>query len=337
MSSLLHICAYSPKSACEHGGVRRSMQLCAVAEQKGGEIVIPISPTPANLHFLLRPFALLKSIRNIFRIGIFYFSFKGFLIALLQGAWLAIVMERNEESVLWIEVAPNRSMLLAALISASDRSYIAFPHNVEFLVPSHCQGYFSGRGSEFFIEQYVYTRASRVCAISEFDAAVIRSLGVNSVDVLSYAPVGPQREELLLIRGLRESSEKSYMLILGTVGNLPTRIGIDHLLRLIALECSQPSSPAREYKLAGYGTEVFRDMAPSAVVVLGSVSKEVLRELMVSCSALLVSQPQTSGMLTRIVEAEVAGIPVYVHGHYIQAWDPALKETKIISSLCELP
>lgn len=313
------------------------MQVCAFVEQNGGKVVVPISSAASNVNFLLNPSFLFESIANIFRIGVSYFSFRGLLVALLHGAWLASVMKRNEKSALSIEVGPGVPMLLAALISASGRSFIAYPHNVEFLVPTRFQRYFSSRASEFYIERYIYTRASRVCAISEFDAAVIRSMGVNSVDVLPFAPVGRRRDELLSIRELRESSEKSHMLILGTVGNVPTRTGMHRLLSLIALDCSRPLSLSREYKLAGYGTEVFRGIAPSSVLVLGSVTNELLRELMVTCEGLLVMQPQTSGMLTRIVEAELAGVPVYVLGNYIQALDPSLKNTKIISSLRELP
>ena len=71
--------------------------------------------------------------------------------------------------------------------------------------------------------------------------------------------------------------------------------------------------------MAGFGTEVLRAAKPLKVDIRGSVSEKGLRDLLVGCRALVIRQVQTSGFLTRIVEANLCDIPVMILGQYEQA------------------
>lgn len=333
MTELIHITAFNLGEGGEHGGVRRSMQLSSFAADKGRVTTTLIENKTALRLAILKPTHVLKSLTLIFKLGPSRFTLKGLVVAISQGVWLLDLLKTNiPDDEIWIEVAPGRTMILAAMAGILGRQFIAYPHNVEFLVPAQSQAYFSGPEHEYFIERSVYKSAKEVITISGFDAAVIRSLGVNNVTVFPYFPSCQFREELLHIRDKRRKTVKDGVLILGTVGNVPTREGVRELLGIIA-----DNSGELKYKLAGYGTEIFVDTAPEAVEVLGSVTKDQLNWLLSSCKFLLVKQPQTSGMLTRLVEAEFVGIPVYVLGDYMQADDPSLRMTTRISSLEELP
>jgi glycosyltransferase involved in cell wall biosynthesis len=65
--------------------------------------------------------------------------------------------------------------------------------------------------------------------------------------------------------------------------------------------------------IAGFGTEAlvkqFKDL-PSCVNILGSVSKEVYQKLLKTCKAVLIYQHSGTGVLTRIPELMIAGIPI---------------------------
>jgi glycosyltransferase involved in cell wall biosynthesis len=100
-------------------------------------------------------------------------------------------------------------------------------------------------------------------------------------------------------------------LLLATVGNQPSFNGIKTLITDY-----QSASPLF---LAGYGTDVFSESCSSNVSVLGEVSDEKLFELMASVKALIINQPQTTGFLTKIIESNLAGLPVIVVSKYVQA------------------
>ncbi|WP_156797877.1 hypothetical protein [Synechococcus sp. CB0205] len=307
------------------------MQLHSLAKQASKRTINPPPNNVALRQAIIRVPLVFKYFQYILKIGLRHFTLRGFIVTLIEGAWLDHKLQESPHSEISIELASGKTMLLAALLAASGREYIVFPQNVEFLVPSQAQKYFSSPASEYHVERYIYTKALRIFAISEFDAAVIKCLGASNVSVLPYSPVEGYREELLMISAMRTYTVKRDILILGSAGNIPTKKGIKSLLSLIRSSC-----PSKEFVLAGYGTDVFRDDAPQNVHVLGAVSSESLCQLMASCKAVLVYQPQTSGILTRLIDAELAGIPTYVLGEYLQANDSSLKTTKRIYSLDEL-
>ncbi|MCR9195639.1 MAG: hypothetical protein NXH88_12955 [Hyphomonas sp.] len=223
-------------------------------------------------------------------------------------------------------------------MASLDIHFTAYPHNLEFMVRGQKQHMLSSHQTAFAAEMHVYRKAHMVRTISSFDALVLQSLGVDSVDALPYQPPNSDVAELALIREQRGSQQRqkpyadSFILILGSAGNPPTREGFERLLEIIA-----DHEVSHHYIVAGFGTEILMTLAPQNVDVLGEVNDGDLRRLMVTCDALLVYQPPTSGMLTRIVEAALAGIPTYVLGGYLQAKELQNEEIHSIRSLDELP
>lgn len=331
MSKSFHISAFWRDDIVKHGGVRRSAQLGEYAARHGREVCCPPRSLVGLGRGLLKPLVCFRVLILIYRAGFSRFTLRGIVVAIRQGVWLLPILDQSPNEEIWIEIAPGRPMLLAMFLCCRGQNFVAYPHNVEFLVPRPPHPYFSGPEAEYIIERLIYKSARRTYAISHFDAAVIRSLGGFNVTTLSYTPVGIFKEQLQLIKSKRQRTRKSGGLIVGTTTNPPTREGIKEVLRLVGKD-----RLGVQFKLAGYGTEIFFDCAPACVEVLGSVTQEQMRDLMCRCEFLLIKQPQTSGMITRLVEAEIASIPVYILGDYIQADDPFLTLTRRISSLREI-
>lgn len=318
-----------------HGGTRRSLQICAVAESRGRRVVRTISgrSPKAMGRLLLSPFCLFKTACLIIKIGLVHFSVRGVYAALIHGVWLYQTNSLSERDEIWIELSAGKCMVLAALLSALKVKYVAFPHNIEFLVPNQNQEFFRNSAMAFAIEKKIYCGASRVYTISSFDRAVIRCLGVDRVEVLRYQPPDTIIPDLLRIRKNRINTHKEGILIIGSIGNTPTRKGVGCLLDKIR----SANRFGKKFILAGFGTEIFLDTAPKNCEVLGSVGNEKLLDLLARCEGLLISHPQSSGMLTRIVEAEIAGVPVFILGDYLQASEDQFSGVRVIESLDQLP
>lgn len=246
--------------------------------------------------------------------GIRFLSLKGLAAAFLYGALLHTRLQSFKFADVHIELAPNRDIILGNMLVSLGIPFTAYPHNIEFMVNGQRQAYFRSLDAAFRAEMRIYRHAKAVKTISDFDTAVLQAFGISQARTLPYHP--PQEEQVMLesIRTARQTSKKDGILILGSVGNPPTRLGVERLLRMIAAHPGQ-----RNYMLAGFGTEGMARNAPPNITVLGEVDEPKLIDLMIHAEALLLYQPPTSGMLTRIVEAAFADIPVYVMGGYMQA------------------
>jgi hypothetical protein len=316
-----------------HGGVKRSRQIeAAISEAGGTTITLPNGHTVVVKAALRSPGLLLRTVLIALPLLWNGFTVKGVGIAIIYGVWLRQQIDAHRPDSVYLEVIPNIGMVLGTLLAAYGCRYVALPHNIEFLVPDQQQSYLRSPAAAFAVETEIFRRAQRVIAISDFDTAVIGCLGVMQAETLPYEPVDDYRDVLLRIAALREKATQSGYLILGTTGNPPTDLGLKRLLAEIAAQDDGPN-----FILAGFGTETLAPLAPSRVTVRGSVSDAELETLMVQCEALIIYQPPTSGFLTRITEAVLAGLPVYVLGGYRQAEGMTAQGVRSISSLAALP
>lgn len=327
----LHLPAFD-NVAPRHGGVRRSSQLCELVEVAGGEVLPPPSRLTVLTALLSSPLSLLLVLPAALGLAVRMASLRGSLAALLYGAWLRAELKRRGWPRLGIEITPGRQLMLANMLVSLRIPFSAFPHNVEFLVPGQGHPLLRSDAAAFAAEARVYRHALAVHAISNFDAGVIRALGATDVDVIAYRPCSADLADLAAIRARRGGGRDGFVLILGTAGNPPTRRGMERLLDLISRDAS-----GRRYVLAGFETECFAGKAPPSVEVRGGVHGPAFEQLLVACRALLVYQPPTSGMLTRLVDAGCAGIPAYVMGEYSQAAELAHEGVNSIETLDELP
>ncbi|MCR9186766.1 MAG: hypothetical protein NXH81_15310 [Halieaceae bacterium] len=329
--NVLHLSTFLNATA-KHGGYKRSLQLAEIAQADGIRTLCIPSGLYELLSVLFRsPLSAFAILPIAVTIGMRSLSLKGVAATILYGGWLHAQMRRHGWPRVMLEVSANQGVIMGNVLVSFNVRFSAYPHNIEFMVPGQNQSFFRSEGAAFAAEMLVYRAACRVHAISELDAAVLRAMNVELVQTLLYSPPKSEQSALYQIRKLRVTSDKTGILILGTAWNPPTRLGLEGLLDLIR-ECSS----GQTFTLAGFGTEVLAPIAPSSVRVLGGVSDAMIRDLMVQAEALLVCQPPTSGMLTRLVEASFAGIPTYVLGGYFQARGMDNQGVHSISSLDEL-
>lgn len=316
-----------------HGGYKRSAQISNLQKDRGMTVIGIPEFTPKGLLIIFKyPVLFLRMLPIAVWLGIRFLSVRGLLAVFYYGVWIRAILARMNFDSVSIELGANRGIVLGNLLVSLRVPFVVYPHNIEFMVCGQEQVYFRGKNSEFSAEMRVYFNSLEVKTISEFDAAVLRSLGTRNVECFPYVPSEADLHRLHRICKRRKYAKKNGILILGSVGNSPTFHGLRCLLELISERgCN------RIFLLVGFGTEDLKSFAPKNVSVIGGVSSEKLEELLVKAEAVLIYQPQTSGMLTRLIETAAAGIPSYVLGGYVQASELRNGSVFSIERLDELP
>jgi hypothetical protein len=328
----LHIAAFDDRVR-QHGGVRRSAQLRERALADGAEVIdFPRSRLTAAAMLVRAPLSTLRVSAITLALGLRFLSLRGVIATLVYGTWLHAQLRRRGWPHVHLETAPGVPIILGLVLASLRESFTAYPHNIEFMVPYQRLREFRSHVGAIDAELRIMRHAREIFTISSFDSLVLHCFQLEAVRVLPYEPATGNRAALAAIARTRAAGVMSdFILIIGSTMNPPTRIGIERLLMLIAAEQEN-----RSFVLVGFGTEALTSLAPPNVEVRGSVAQGELDSLMSRCAAMLIYQPPTSGMLTRMVEATLCGISVYVMGGYAQANELAGRGVTPIANLCEL-
>lgn len=300
----------------KHGGFRRSEQLSCATRLCGATIInAEFNRSNAISLIIKHPHLLFMFIISQPAGFIKYLSKIGLVKFIIFGAYFYILLKINKAKSVSAELGAGLGMLPAFVALKLHILDEVYPHNIEYLVPRSVNKIFNSKVSEYAFELNIYNNAPKIYTISSFDAAVLTANGVSGVELLEYRPVDIFFDELLRIKDARKNfSNKQGVLLLGSVGNSPTFDSMTQLFKLISA-----SQTKLEFKLVGFGTESLKHIAPKTVKFLGSISDQELASQLVKCKAALIYQQPTSGMLTRIIELLIVGIPVFVIGKYIQA------------------
>ncbi len=186
------------------------------------------------------------------------------------------------------------------------KPYVAWPHNVEHLVASQFKNEWSRRLAERR-ELKFFRDAKHIVTISNYDSWYLAQRGIASSCLPYYPPKAIERE-LLHVRSKRAvAGPHEDVLLLGTCGNPPTaEAAIDAI--------HEYSKKKREYRLivAGFRCERLAERVsiPTGVVLVGTIDDAELDGLLTRSRAALVHQLSGTGLLTRVAEFLVAGIPV---------------------------
>ena len=193
------------------------------------------------------------------------------------------------------------------LLKKLTRRLILTPQNIESLGAQRT-AVVERNSRSFGREVNAYAIADEIFTISVDEMWMFQLFGL-STKCLPYYPPEVLCERLREIRTARSATTtKSQFLVLGTMSNPPTREGTYELVQWLA---GSSSEPLPSIAIAGNGTEVLQDETlPASVEILGRVSNESLDELRRTIKGLIVHQRVTTGMITRISESLVAGIPV---------------------------
>lgn len=198
------------------------------------------------------------------------------------------------------------------MMKAAGAKIIAYPHNLESLVPTQKDPITHKVAPLWLYEEVARLKqCDEVYTISKEETWLLQLFGIGA----KYFPYYPPKEieqELQAIKTKREKRKQNNVkqyLILGSATNPPTRMGMQ---KLIDYFCQQKDLNCTIH-VAGYNTETLYMGANSSVINHGTVSVEELNELLIKTDGVIISQPTTSGALTRILENRIAGIHIYAN------------------------
>lgn len=185
------------------------------------------------------------------------------------------------------------------------------PANIEALAPNN--GSWTHRSPDvakrFAHERRWWAMADAIFTISIEEAWWLQLQGIDA-EWLPYYPAPEREQQLLAIRETRQPDPQVGWLWLADFRNPANRAGAELTLRWLQA-CPDPP---QQLVVAGRGCSWLQDtygsLIPSYARLLGEVSNQQLDQLYRSCHAQLIVHPATSGMLTRVVDAALAGIPV---------------------------
>ena len=180
----------------------------------------------------------------------------------------------------------------------------AFPHNLDSLVYKTKPHLLYKKKIWLEAEINSLKLCDKVFTISMEELWLLRIHKVDS-HYIPYIPAPNRLKQLERIKSDREKEEKEqYGLFIGTVINTPSMKGLEELLSFYSKLENQ------KLKVAGYGTEKILNKTTNNIEILGAVEKEVLNKLLVKCNYIIIKGFPTSGVLTRIIECIICGIPV---------------------------
>ena len=300
-----------------HGGVKRSEQLSEILNKC--QHIYSTNPyslfRQALKSCLVRPFIWAEASFFFFYLfALKGLTFKSWLKFSAQAVNPIALIKKHQPDIIYLETAPGISLALMQYLKWKNINYIAIPHNIEFMVPCQDPSGFRSLAYAFECEIDGYRAADSVKVICDFDRSLLACLRVDS-EVLPYYPTEDEERFCLDIRNQRNRSDKKeFLLLLGSTSNTPTYNGMLSFIR----EFSNKKSPYSLF-VAGYGSDQFSEFRSQKVHILGSINKIKLKELLISCTALIIHQPQTTGFLTKIVEFNLCGIPILITSDYAQA------------------
>ena len=188
---------------------------------------------------------------------------------------------------------------------------VLVPANIEALAPN--TGSWTHHSPDvaqrFAYERRWWAMADAIFTISIEEAWWLQLHGIHA-EWLPYFPAPEREQQLLAIRETRQPDARVGWLWLADFRNQANQAGAAFTLSWLQ---ACPDDRQR-LVVAGRGCSWLQDryesLLPGDVQFLGEVTDQQLDQLYRSCLAQLIVHPATSGMLTRVVDAALAGIPV---------------------------
>lgn len=222
-------------------------------------------------------------------------------------AFERFVKQTSPSLFIW-ESVESYHLLLSEVLYSKKIPFIALPHNIESLVRGNTGFNSSLNSPDWLTEEIKYLKYSnKVFTISYEEQWLLSLYGIDA-DYLPYYPTNDVKTYLLSIRKEREKKEKNglpkKLLLLGTFYNRPTMQGYLDLLK--------HASKFKDFviNIAGFGSEALGNFNSPNIKNWGSVSKEILKEIIIDNDAVILHQEPTTGALTKIPELLIAGIPI---------------------------
>lgn len=166
-------------------------------------------------------------------------------------------------------------------------------------------------------EARLFSFCDETFCISQEEQWLLELFGLRA-SYLPYRPVEAEVTRLAEIRSKRVLPQNLNLLCLGSTQNIPTREGMIKLHE--KLKGKLGSTPVTIH-IVGNGTESLAGtITDPAFVLHGRVDDATLDRMRTECSALLIFQAATTGFLTRVTEALIAGIPVIGNASAVKSY-----------------
>ena len=310
------------KSRYKHGGFKRSSQLIEIFSDYDFLFFNPYFNIRESFNLIKKNFFYLF-LSSIFATRLYLFkglSFKGYLLIIVKSIVFIEILNKNKNRKILMEGGGNLPIIFCQYLIQRKISFQILPSNIEYLVRDHRDNsYFRSNFYKYKNEIEVYNYSEKITTISEYDSSILACHNISS-KCYPYFPNKKNYKKLFQINKFRQKNLKKiikngHILILGSLINNPTKLGILQLINKL----KKTSNLEFQIKIAGFGTEDLIDIKNNKIEILGSVSEKVLEELMKNCKCLIINQAQTSGFLTKIVEFNLARIPIFVTSNYYQA------------------
>ena len=226
----------------------------------------------------------------------------------IGAAALAVRRLESEDVFLW---APSYGahLVLGPLARRRGSRVIALIHNIESLVPNQPCPIRPSQSNWLDLELACLSDADVVFCHSRWDQWFLRLRGLEA-HFLPYYPTQARCEWLCRIRDRRlKGPMGDSIVVLGNAHNEPTRLGMLEQLRIVG----QNAAGLRHISIhvCGDGTTRLQspDLTPN-VQIHGYVDEDVLAEYLATAKAVWFHQPATTGVVTRVVDMLIAGVPV---------------------------
>lgn len=188
---------------------------------------------------------------------------------------------------------------------------IAFPHNLESLVPGQYST-LSNKPSPIWLHEELdqLRLCDHVFTISEEEHWFLALNGIKS----SYYPYYPTQElenNLLEIRALRpKDKNEGFYLMFGSFFYKPIRQGLLEILKVL-------NNTDVKVKISGFGSDTILEsidypLNPN-IEIIGESTPQELNQLLTDCKGVIVNQAMSSGALTKLKELQIAGVPVILN------------------------
>lgn len=218
-------------------------------------------------------------------------------------------------SNIYLEICGVNSILLGLALVKHGCHIICFPHNIEAMVPGANTRLFRTKFCWLENEIALYEKSESVQCISTLDQSILLCHGINA-KFYPYYPCSERLEFLKSLKSKREKhvNQKGEFLLFTSVNNPPTFTAVTNFLQLIIKNKSKIN-----LIVAGRGTSKLKCFSSNSIRILGEVEDELSTKLLVEASFSIIPVIQTTGMLTKLIENNLIGIPSIVIGCYLQA------------------
>ncbi len=188
---------------------------------------------------------------------------------------------------------------------------IAFPHNLESLVPGQSSPFSKLQSPDWLQEELDQLKlCDHVFTISEEEQWFLSLNNIKST-YYPYFPTQIQYNNLLKIRIERQKLDQGgFYLMFGSFFYQPIGTGLLQILKPLNTTDSQ-------IIISGFGSENIIGSIDfklnSNIKIIGSTSTTELNDLLVRCKGVIVNQSGSSGALTKLKELQIAGVPVILN------------------------